>query len=54
MQPEMIIGIIGLLFGIAPQVAAIVGPPSWIQRARIAKKGFDMLAGNYGRAKNRD
>lgn len=55
MTPETIENYVLLaaaVMGVASQIVAILGQPEWIEKIRPIKAVVDIIAGNYGKAKN--
>lgn len=55
MNPENIeqyILLAAAVMGVVSQIVANLGQPEWIERIKPIKAIIDILAGNYGKAKN--
>lgn len=53
MEVENIVAIITIILATLPQIAALIGKPKWAERVEAVSKAFDLLAGNYGKARNK-
>lgn len=43
---------VGIVLAVMPHVAALFGVPAWIAKIIAAQRIYDLLAGNYRKAKN--
>lgn len=53
METETIVGLITIGLLALSQVAALLGKPKWVANIKLLDKVFNVLAGNYGKARNR-
>ena len=49
---ETIITGTGILLAVMPHVAALFGAPAWLSKIKAVQAVYDVLAGNYRKAKN--
>lgn len=52
MTTDQVIFGVGIVLSVMPHVAAIFGAPAWLSKIGAAQAIFDILAGNYRKAKN--
>lgn len=50
---ETIITSAGVVLAVMPHVAALFGAPAWLSKIGAVQAIFDVLAGNYRKAKNK-
>ncbi len=43
----------GILLAVMPHVAAFIGAPAWLSKIKAVQAVYDVLAGNYRKAKNK-
>lgn len=53
LDTETIITGTGILLAVMPHVAALFGAPAWLSKIKAVQAVYDVLAGNYRKAKNR-
>jgi len=53
LDTETIITGAGVVLAVMPHVAALFGAPAWLSKIGAVQAIFDVLAGNYRKAKNR-
>jgi hypothetical protein len=53
LDADRVIAGVGVLLAVMPHVAALVGTPLWLAKIGAVKAIYDLLAGNYRKAKNR-
>lgn len=53
LDTETIITGAGVVLAVMPHVAALFGAPAWLSKIGAVQAIFDVLAGNYRKAKNK-
>ena len=49
---ETAVTVVGVVLAVMPHAAALFGVPAWIAKISAAQRIYDLLAGNYRKAKN--
>jgi hypothetical protein len=53
LDPETIFTGAGVVLAVMPHVAALFGAPAWLSKIKAIQAVYDVLAGNYFKAKNK-
>lgn len=52
MTTDQVITAAGIILAVMPHVAALIGTPAWLAKISAVQSIYNIIAGNWGKAKN--